>query len=123
MVLVITRQSRSVEGGVAHLKRDTQDRIDRPCGRSRHGATRYNQERTHQALAMNVPAELYTRSARVYRGLEDVALPVSRRDVHRDALRRDLLPWPQINLSRVFAGQNVGVPQVGDDVWLVTFMH
>ena len=29
----------------------------------------------------------------------------------------------KINLSQVFAGQNVGVRQVSDRVWLVTFMH
>jgi putative transposase len=37
--------------------------------------TRYNQDRPHQTLGMKVPAELYTRSARVYRGLEDVSYP------------------------------------------------
>ena len=37
--------------------------------------TRYNQERPHQALGMNVPADLYARSARVYRGLEDLTDP------------------------------------------------
>ena len=29
----------------------------------------------------------------------------------------------EINLSHVFAGQTVGVTQVGDRIWLVTFMH
>jgi hypothetical protein len=29
----------------------------------------------------------------------------------------------KVNLSHVFAGQNVGVTQVGDRLWLVTFMH
>src|SRR2546426_7548533 len=29
----------------------------------------------------------------------------------------------KINLSHVFAGQNVGVTQVGDRIWLVTFMQ
>ena len=29
----------------------------------------------------------------------------------------------KINLSHVFAGQNVGVTQVGERIWLVTFMH
>jgi putative transposase len=29
----------------------------------------------------------------------------------------------KINLSHVFAGHNVGVTQVGDHIWLVTFMH
>ena len=28
-----------------------------------------------------------------------------------------------MNLSQVFAGQNVGVTQVSERVWLVTFMH
>jgi hypothetical protein len=28
-----------------------------------------------------------------------------------------------VNLSHVFAGQNVGVTQVGERVWLVTFMR
>jgi putative transposase len=29
----------------------------------------------------------------------------------------------KVNLSHVFAGQNVGVTQVGEHVWLVTFMR
>jgi putative transposase len=29
----------------------------------------------------------------------------------------------KINLSHVFAGQNVGVTQVGEHIWLVTFMQ
>ena len=29
----------------------------------------------------------------------------------------------KVNLSHVFAGQEVGVRQVHDRVWLVTFMH
>lgn len=36
---------------------------------------RYNQERPHQTLAMKVPADVYRRSARVYRGLEDLTYP------------------------------------------------
>ena len=29
----------------------------------------------------------------------------------------------KVNLSQVFAGQDVGVRQVEEHVWLVTFMH
>ena len=29
----------------------------------------------------------------------------------------------KVNLSQVFAGQSVGVTQVGERTWLVTFMH
>ena len=34
-------------------------------------------ERPHQALGMKVPADVYTRSPRVYRGLEEIDVPVS----------------------------------------------
>jgi putative transposase len=33
--------------------------------------TRYNTDRPHQALGMKVPADLYSHSPRVYRGLEE----------------------------------------------------
>ena len=29
----------------------------------------------------------------------------------------------KINLSRVFAGQKVGIKEVSEKIWLVTFMH
>ena len=36
---------------------------------------RYNQERPHQALGMKVPADVYARSPRLYRGLEELTYP------------------------------------------------
>ena len=36
---------------------------------------RFNQERPHQALAMNVPANVYSRSPRLYRGLDELTYP------------------------------------------------
>jgi len=44
-------------------------------------------------------------------------------DLYRDSVRPHLLQCRKVNLSHVFAGQNVGVTQVGDRVWLVTFMR
>src|ERR671921_375179 len=35
----------------------------------------FNRERPHQALAMKVPADVYRRSSRLYRGLEDLTYP------------------------------------------------
>ena len=84
---------------------------------------RYNQERPHQALDMNVPAALYTRSARLYRGLEDLSYPFADATFTVTHCGRICFHGRKINLSHVFAGQNVGVTQVGDHVWLVTFMH
>ena len=84
---------------------------------------RYNQERPHQALGMKVPADLYARSARLYRGLEEVSYPFADATFTVTHCGRICFHGRKINLSHVFAGQNVGVTQVGDHVWLVTFMH
>jgi len=83
---------------------------------------RYNHERPHQALAMKVPAEVYTPSSRPYRGLAEVDYPLH--DWTAMVTRCGRICWKQrkINLSRVFAGQNVGVKQVSDRIWLVSFM-
>jgi putative transposase len=85
--------------------------------------TRYNQERPHQALAMKVPADLYARSARVYRGLDDLTYPFHDATFTVTHCGRICFHGRKINLSHVFAGQNVGVTEVGDHLWLVTFMH
>lgn len=84
---------------------------------------RYNQERPHQALDMKVPADVYVRSARVYRGLENVTYPFHDATFTVTHCGRICFHGRKINLSHVFAGQTVGVTQVGDHVWLVTFMH
>jgi putative transposase len=41
----------------------------------------------------------------------------------RGARRRLCFGGRKINLSQVFAGQRVGVKQVEDKIWLVTFMR
>jgi putative transposase len=84
---------------------------------------RYNDDRPHQALDMQVPAALYTRSTRVYRGLEDLTYPFHDATFTVTHCGRICFHGRKINLSHVLAGQNIGVTQVGDHVWLVTFMH
>jgi len=83
---------------------------------------RYNHERPHQALAMKVPAEVYTPSSRPYRGLAEVDYPLH--DWTATVTRCGRICWKRrkINLSTVFAGQDVGVRQVSDRIWLVSFM-
>ena len=55
----------------------------------------YSHERPHQALGMKVPGDVY----------------------------EICFNGRKVNLSHAFAGQNVGVTQVGDRIWLVTFMQ
>jgi putative transposase len=84
---------------------------------------RYNQERPHQALGMNVPADLYAHSSRVYHGLTDLTYPLHDKTITVTNCGRICFDGRKVNLSQVFAGQNVGVTQVGDRVWLVSFMQ
>jgi putative transposase len=84
---------------------------------------RYNQERPHQALDMKVPADVYARSPRVYRGLEELTSPYHDVTITVTHCGRLCFLGRKVNLSQVFAGQNVGVAQVGERVWLVTFMQ
>jgi putative transposase len=82
----------------------------------------YNRERPHQALAMKVPADVYTPSPRAYHGLQDIDYPLH--DWTATVTRCGRICWNRrkINLSTVFAGQDVGVRQVSDRIWLVSFM-
>jgi putative transposase len=83
----------------------------------------YNHERPHEALAMKVPADVYRRSSRVYRGLQELTYPFHDHTIPVTRCGRICFKRRKINLSQVFAGQNVGVTQVGDRIWLVTFMQ
>ena len=83
----------------------------------------YNRERPHQALAMRCPAELYTPSPRPYRGLEELDYPFHDHAHIVTRCGRICFGRRKINLSTVFAGQKVGVKEVSDRIWLVSFMH
>jgi putative transposase len=83
----------------------------------------FNTERPHQAIGMRCPAELYRRSLRHYRGLPQLDYPLHDKTVTVTTCGRICYKQRKINLSSVFAGQNVGVRQTDDRIWLVTFMH
>lgn len=84
---------------------------------------RYNEERPHQALKMRVPADLYAKSPRPYQGLGDLEYPIHDWTAIVTRCGRICYNNRKINLSTVFAGQRVGVKQVSDNIWLVSFMQ
>ena len=100
---------------------DAEQRLWRTVMRRKYQITRNRVQ--HQALAMKVPADLYARSPRVYRGLEDLSYPFHDATFMVTHCGRICFHGRKINLSHVFAGQHVGVTQVGERIWLVTFMH
>jgi len=82
----------------------------------------YNRERPHQALDMKYPAELYRPSPRPYHGLDELHYPFHDQTITVTHCGRICFGRRKINLSTVFAGQNVGVKEVSDRIWLVSFM-
>src|ERR1700704_2553803 len=70
--------------------------------------TQYNDERPHQALGMKVPADLYARSPRVYRGLNELTYPFHDQTIMVTGCGRICFRGRKVNLSHVFAGQSVG---------------
>ena len=85
--------------------------------------TRYNTDRPHQALGMRARADLSARSPRVYRGLEELTYPFHDHTIAVTRCGRICFKGRKVNLSHVLAGQNVGATQVGERIWLVTFMQ
>jgi hypothetical protein len=83
----------------------------------------FNTERPHEALAMKCPVDAYTASTRTYNGLTELTYPFHDRHIVVTACGRICLHRKKINLSTVFAGQTVGIKEVGDGIWLVSFMH
>jgi transposase InsO family protein len=83
----------------------------------------FNTERPHQAIGMKCPAEIYTPSPRPYQGLPELTYPFHDRDVLITACGRLCLHRKKINISTVLAGQKLGIKEVDEGIWLVSFMH
>jgi hypothetical protein len=83
----------------------------------------FNHERPHEALGMKTPAELYSASTWPYDGLPDVSYPLHDREVVVTACGCICMHRKRINLSQVFAGQRVGIKEVDERIWIVSFMH
>lgn len=82
----------------------------------------YNHERPHQALGGAYPAEIYTPSARAYEPPAEPEYPYHDRSVRVTRCGRICIGKRKINLSQVFAGQIVGLREVDDQIWLVSFL-
>lgn len=82
----------------------------------------YNHDRPHQALSMKYPGELYTPSAKVYRPPEEPEYPLHDHTIRVTHCGRICHNGKKVSFSRVFAGQFVGIREVEDKLWLVSFL-
>ena len=92
-----------------------QERFDRFIGE-------FNFERPHQALGMKCPGEVYSCSPRLYQGMKELSYPYHDRTITVTYCGRICFNKNKIHLSQAFAGQEVGIKEVYDRIWLVTFM-
>jgi transposase InsO family protein len=83
----------------------------------------YNNDRPHQALGGNYPGDVYTPSAREYQPPETPEYPFHDRTIRVTQCGRICFGRRKVNLSIVFAGQLVGIREVADRIWLVSFME
>ena len=83
----------------------------------------YNTQRPHEALGMKYPTEIYFKSKRPYPdGLPDVEYPFHDKRILVTHCGRICFNGNKINFSRAFSGQPIGIKEVQDGIWLVSFM-
>lgn len=83
----------------------------------------FNNYRPHQALDMKTPSEIYKKSLRSYKKLEELSYPFHDRTTIVTQCGRICYKNFKISFSKAFAGQNVGIKETDDGVWLVSFME
>ncbi len=83
----------------------------------------FNHQRPHEALAMKCPAEVYTASSRPYQGIPEPNYPFHDKTIVVTCCGRLCLHRKKINLSTSLAGQAVGIKEVDQAIWLVSFMQ
>jgi hypothetical protein len=71
---------------------------------------------------MRCPAEVYTPARRPYQGLPELTYPLHDRDILITACGRLCVHRKKIKISTVLAGQRVGIKEVDEGIWLVSFM-
>lgn len=82
----------------------------------------FNFERPHQGINMKYPSEIYKKSERIYKGIEPIFYPFHDKTVQVTQCGRICEKNLKVNLSRSFAGQEVGIKEVEDGIWVVTFL-
>ncbi len=83
----------------------------------------FNTERPHEALEMKMPAEVYAPSTRPYKGLPQIAYPFHDKDKLVTACGRICMHRKKINISTALAGQKLGIKEVDDAIWLLSFIN
>jgi putative transposase len=88
-----------------------------------HFIDEFNRERPHQGIGMKYPAELYKPSPRPYLGTPELFYPFHDKTIQVTGCGRICRGTIKVNLSTAFAGQEVGIKEVEDGIWVVSFLN
>lgn len=82
----------------------------------------FNEQRPHQAINMQYPAELYKPSTKIYTGLPELEYPYHDKTLVVSNCGRLCIKKKKISITTALAGQKVGISQHDDKIWLLSFM-
>jgi hypothetical protein len=72
---------------------------------------------------MKCPAEIRSASPRPDNGLPELTYPLHDRDLLVTARGRICMHRKRVNISTVLAGQRLGIKEVDEGIWIVSFMR
>ena len=82
----------------------------------------YNHERPHAGINHQYPAEVYNKSPRELKPLEPLHYPFHDKTITVTRCGRICDQKLKVSLSRAFAGQQVGIKEMEDGIWVVSFL-
>jgi len=82
----------------------------------------YNFERPHEGIDNKYPAELYKKSSREYKKPEPIYYPFHDQTIVVSQCGRVCTKGLKVSLSKAFAGVEVGIKEMEDGIWVVSFL-
>lgn len=82
----------------------------------------FNFERPHEGINGKYPSEVYKKSEKEFKKLEPLFYPMHDQTITVTSCGRICTKKLKVSLSRSFAGQQVGIKEMEDGIWVVSFM-
>lgn len=82
----------------------------------------FNDERPHEGIENKYPAEVYKPSKREFKPLQPLYYPLHDKTITVTQCGRICDRTMKVSLSRAFAGQQVGIKEMEDGIWVVSFL-
>lgn len=82
----------------------------------------FNKERPHEGINNQYPSDLYRSSLREFKPLEPLFYPLHDQTITVTQCGRICTKTMKVSLSKAFAGQQVGIKEMEDGIWVVSFL-